>query len=409
MLEMRYPLRARSVAPKTNNEVISTKMKLSLFAIIGFAALATLPAAAQTKTNKPAAKPQKSNSKPQAPAKTKPAAPKPVAPKPAPTPAPTPAPAKELGEREKAVLGKYTVAGQPNVIDLVNDGGSLTMQATGYPAIPVELKEDDSLYNPILAGQVDAKIVRDADKKPNGIDLTFQGNKVQFQKDGATPLTAAAKPVEKPAEKPAEKPVEKPAEKPAETKKLPDILGKYAVDMQGPVGDGEIKYDNGKFILSIENQPDYEIEVTEKDEIKGKTLPEGVTAKLVKDKEGKVTGISAESPLGTMTWTRKTFVKLPEAPKPAAGASEKLKGAEGSYVTDFAGAPEIKLTVKDGKLVLQAEGQPELTVEVNDKDEFVSEQLKEMSFALKFTRDKDGKIEGISATTPFGEINFKKK
>ena len=402
---MRYPLRARSVAPKTNNEVISTKMKLSLFAIIGFAALATLPAAAQTKTNKPAAKPQKSNSKPQAPAKTKPAAPKPVAPKPAPTPAPTPAPAKELGEREKAVLGKYTVAGQPNVIDLVNDGGSLTMQATGYPAIPVELKEDDSLYNPILAGQVDAKIVRDADKKPNGIDLTFQGNKVQFQKDGATPLTAAVKP----AEKPADKPVEKPAEKPAETKKLPDILGKYAVDMQGPVGDGEIKYDNGKFILSIENQPDYEIEVTEKDEIKGKTLPEGVTAKLVKDKEGKVTGISAESPLGTMTWTRKTFVKLPEAPKPAAGASEKLKGAEGSYVTDFAGAPEIKLTVKDGKLVLQAEGQPELTVEVNDKDEFVSEQLKEMSFALKFTRDKDGKIEGISATTPFGEINFKKK
>ena len=403
---MRYPLRARSVAPKNNNEVISTKMKLSLFAIIGFAALATLPAAAQTKTNKPAAKPQKSNSKPQAPAKTKPAAPKPA---PTPTPAPTPAPAKELGEREKAVLGKYTVAGQPNVIELVNDGGSLTMQATGYPAIPVELKADDSLYNPILAGQVDAKIVRDADKKPNGIDLTFQGNKVQFQKDGATPLTVAAKPVEKPAEKPAEKPVEKPAEKPAETKKLPDILGKYAVDMQGPVGDGEIKYDNGKFILSIENQPDYEIEVTEKDEIKGKTLPEGVTAKLVKDKEGKVTGISAESPLGTMTWTRKTFVKLPEAPKAAPAVSEKLKGAEGSYVTDFAGAPEIKLTVKDGKLVLQAEGQPELTVELNDKDEFVSEQLKEMSFALKFTRDKDGKIEGISATTPFGEINFKKK
>ena len=401
---MRYPLRMRSVAPKTNNEVISTKMKLSLFAIIGFAALATLPAAAQTKTNKPAAKPQKSNSKPQAPAKKKPAAPKP-----APTPAPTPAPAKELGEREKAVLGKYTVAGQPNVIELVNDGGSLTMQATGYPAIPVELKTDDSLYNPILAGQVDAKIVRDADKKPNGIDLTFQGNKVQFQKDGATPLTVAAKPVEKPAEKPAEKPVEKPAEKPAETKKLPDILGKYAVDMQGPVGDGEIKYDNGKFILSIENQPDYEIEVTEKDEIKGKTLPEGVTAKLVKDKEGKVTGISAESPLGTMTWTRKTFVKLPEAPKAVPAVSEKLKGAEGSYVTDFAGAPEIKLTVKDGKLVLQAEGQPDLTVELNDKDEFVSDQLKEMSFALKFTRDKDGKIEGISATTPFGEINFKKK
>ena len=403
---MRYPLRARSVAPKNNNEVISTKMKLSLFAIIGFAALATMPAAAQTKTNKPAAKPQKSNSKPQAPAKTKPAAPKPA---PTPTPAPTPAPAKELGEREKAVLGKYTVAGQPNVIELVNDGGSLTMQATGYPAIPVELKTDDSLYNPILAGQVDAKIVRDADKKPNGIDLTFQGTKVQFQKDGATPLTAAAKPVEKPAEKPAEKPVEKPAEKPAETKKLPDILGKYAVDMQGPVGDGEIKYDNGKFILSIENQPDYEIEVTEKDEIKGKTLPEGVTAKLVKDKEGKVTGISAESPLGTMTWTRKTFVKLPEAPKAAPAVSEKLKGAEGSYVTDFAGAPEIKLTVKDGKLVLQAEGQPDLTVELNDKDEFVSDQLKEMNFALKFTRNKDGKIEGISANTPFGEITFKKK
>ena len=110
-----------------------------------------------------------------------------------------------------------------------------------------------------------------------------------------------------------------------------------------------------------------------------------------------------------MTWTRKTFVKLPEAPKAAPAVSEKLKGAEGSYVTDFAGAPEIKLTVKDGKLVLQAEGQPELTVELNDKDEFVSEQLKEMSFALKFTRDKDGKIEGISATTPFGEINFKKK
>ena len=404
MLQTRHRLRARNVAPKTNNEVISTKMKLSLFAIIGFAALATLPAAAQTKTNKPAAKPQKSNSKPQAPAKTKPAAPKP-----APTPAPTPAPAKELGEREKAVLGKYTVAGQPNVIELVNDGGSLTMQATGYPAIPVELKTDDSLYNPILAGQVDAKIVRDADKKPNGIDLTFQGTKVQFQKDGATPLTAAAKPVEKPAEKPAEKPVEKPAEKPAETKKLPDILGKYAVDMQGPVGDGEIKYDNGKFILSIENQPDYEIEVTEKDEIKGKTLPEGVTAKLVKDKEGKVTGISAESPLGTMTWTRKTFVKLPEAPKAAPAVSEKLKGAEGSYVTDFAGAPEIKLTVKDGKLVLQAEGQPDLTVELNDKDEFVSDQLKEMNFALKFTRNKDGKIEGISANTPFGEITFKKK
>ena len=404
MLQTRHRLRARNVAPKTNNEVISTKMKLSLFAIIGFAALATLPAAAQTKTNKPAAKPQKSNSKPQVPAKTKPAAPKP-----APTPAPTPAPAKELGEREKAVLGKYTVAGQPNVIELVNDGGSLTMQATGYPAIPVELKADDSLYNPILAGQVDAKIVRDADKKPNGIDLTFQGTKVQFQKDGATPPTAAAKPVEKPAEKPAEKPVEKPAEKPAETKKLPDILGKYAVDMQGPVGDGEIKYDNGKFILSIENQPDYEIEVTEKDEIKGKTLPEGVTAKLVKDKEGKVTGISAESPLGTMTWTRKTFVKLPEAPKAAPAVSEKLKGAEGSYVTDFAGAPEIKLTVKDGKLVLQAEGQPDLTVELNDKDEFVSDQLKEMNFALKFTRNKDGKIEGISANTPFGEITFKKK
>jgi hypothetical protein len=32
-----------------------------------------------------------------------------------------------------------------------------------------------------------------------------------------------------------------------------------------------------------------------------------------------------------------------------------------------------------------------------------------MNFALKFTRDKDGKIDGIAANTPFGEINFKKK
>lgn len=378
--------------------------KRTMIAIIGFAALGVVPVYGQVKGTKP---PAKAQTKPA----SKPKASSPAKPKSVPTPAPTPAPVKQLSERETLIIGKYT-ADKPAAmtIDLTNEAGSVMLQASGYPAIPVEFKTDDSLYNAIIAGQIDAKVVRDASGKPNGIELKTAGNVILFQKQGATPIVVAAaiQPPKVVEVKPIPKPEEKPVEKPAATK-LPDILGKYTVDTKdGPAGDGEIKYEMGKFILALENQPEMEIEVGDKDEIKSKKLPEGVTAKFLKDKEGKVIGISAESPAGMLTWTRKTFVKLPDAPKPAA-VSDKLKGAEGTYVTDFAGAPEINLTVKDGKVTLQADGQPDLTIEVNDKDEFVSMQLKDMNFELKFSRDKDGKIDGIKANTPFGEIVFKKK
>ncbi len=288
------------------------------------------------------------------------------------------------------ILGRYEP--EPAVdgahpADVVFEKGKLTVKIDGQPDFTFTLGKDDKLMvEPALPEGVSIKMTRDKDGKVTGSEYTGPEGTIKFVRKTFVKVPGAEEKVA-----------------------VPDVLGKYEADSKdSPIQSGEILLEKGALILRVEGQPDFPITIDKDGNVLSDKFPEGVTSKVRKDKEGKVVGLDSETPLGKLGFTRKTFVKAPgaEEAKPEDKKLARIKAAAGTYKADMDGVPLVVMKVKNGKLMMEAEGYPEIEITLGDDDSLKSDQLPP-GFELKLIRDKDGKVTGMSTKTPMGDAEFK--
>ena len=281
------------------------------------------------------------------------------------------------------ILGKYEAAepGPVPSIEIRYENGSLVAAAEGQSPITFRLGPADEVLSPNLPDGATAKFSRNADKKVVGITVEVGGMSLKFDRK-----TFPAPPA---------------APKPAAPATFPDVLGRYEPDEAGPLGPIEIKVEKGTLISETENQPTIKLTLGADDTVKSPDLPEGVVAKFVRNAEKKVSGLVIEAQGATLKFTRKTFPAPPAVEDPAA----KAKAVTGVYTPTEAGAPVVTIKLVDGKLVLSADGFPDIVVTVGEKDVLTGMGLQE-GFVLTLVRDKDGKVTGMKAETPMGNAEF---
>lgn len=297
-------------------------------------------------------------------------------------------PAEEKKVEIPDMLGVYepedASLGVPKAEALL-EKGKLLIRSEGQPDRVVTSTKDDILVlDPPIEGVQKIKLTRDKDGKIIGSEATSDEGTLKFVRKTFVKLPGA-------------------------DEKIPDVLGKYESDSpDSPIPSGEMALEKGQLVLRAEGQPDFPVKIDKDGNLVSDKFPDGVTAKLRKDKDGKVIGIDAETPLGKIGFTRKTFVKPPtsDEAKPDDKKLARMKEAAGTYKADIPGLPVVTMKVKDGKLMIQAEGQPEIEVKLGDDDTLKGDMLPE-GFKLKLTRDKDGKITGMNADTPMGMADFK--
>ncbi|MGC4042605.1 MAG: hypothetical protein QM758_02255 [Armatimonas sp.] len=269
--------------------------------------------------------------------------------------------------------------------EAILEKGKLLIRSEGQPDRVITSTKDDILVlDPPIEGVQKIKLTRDKDGKIIGSEATSDQGTLKFVRKTFVKLPGA-------------------------DEAIPDVLGKYQADSpDSPIQGGEMAVEKGQLVLRSDGQPDFPIKIDKDGNLLSDKFPEGVTAKLRKDKDGKVVGIDADTPLGKIGFTRKTFVKPPaaEEAKPDNKKLARIKEAAGTYKTETPDIPVVTMKVKDGKLMIMAEGQPEIEVTLGDDDILKGEMLPD-GFKLKLIRDKDGKITGMHAETPMGNADFK--
>ena len=299
------------------------------------------------------------------------------------------------------VLGVYEsdeIQGMRLKGELVWEKGKLILKSEGQPDAEVKINKDDTFTtepgNPDVTSM---KLTRDKDGKVIGSVVETAQGKLNFtRKTFPKPPGAEAPKAEAPAG-------------------IPDVLGKYEAETENsPVPDLEILVKEGKLVIIVEGQPEINFTLDKMDNVVAPNSPEGITSKLQRDKDGKVTHLIADTPVGKLSFKRKTFPKPPVAEKKAEPEKKadavdsvaRLKALEGIYTSDTAGLPVVTIRVKDGKLVIEPEGQtPVNDAKLSAKDELSGEGLPE-GFTVIIQRDKDGKVTGMLVKTPMGDATF---
>lgn len=307
---------------------------------------------------------------------------------------------QELSAKQSAALGVYK-AEMPGVptITIKAKGNQLIMAAEGYPELDVTLNDKDELVAAVLPEGFKFTLVKDKDGKVTGlkVETPMGGGELKKQAEAA-------------------KPAETEKATPAKKAELPDVLGKYeAEDSASPVTGLEIVAREGKLFIIVEGQPEISFTLDKMDNVVSPNAPEGITSKFQRDKDGKITHLVAETPVGKLSFKRKTFPKPPAAEKKsepekkgdaATDAVARLKALEGVYTSEMPGLPTITMRMKDGKLTIDPEGNPPIAdAKLSDKDELTGEGLPE-GFVVKIVRDKDGKVTGMTVSTPMGDASF---
>lgn len=294
--------------------------------------------------------------------------------------------AKQPGKAEAPavpdILGKYEAveAGPVGFIEIRYENGNLIAAAEGQSPISFRLGPADEVLSPNLPDGATARFSRNGDKKVTGITIEVAGMSLKFdRKTFPAPPSAA----------------------PAAPKTFPDVLGRYEPDEAGPLGPIEVKVEKGTLISEVENQPTMAFKIGPNDEVQSPSLPEGVVAKFTRNGDKKVVGIQIEAQGTTLKFTRKTFPAPPAIEDPAA----KAKAVTGVYTPTEPGAPVVTIKLKDSKLVLSADGFPDMEVTVGEKDVLKGDKVPE-GFVLTLIRDKDGKVTGMKAETPMGDAEF---
>ena len=262
--------------------------------------------------------------------------------------------------------------------EVVFEKGKLWVKMEGQQPFSFTLGKDDKLVvDPALPEGTSIKLVRDKDGKVVGSEYAGPEGTMKFTR------------------------------KVVAKSEFPDVLGKYeADDAASPIPGGEMLIEGGTLVLRVDGQPDFPVKIDKDGNVLSDKFPEGVTSKLRKDKDGKVTGLDSETPLGKLSFTRKTFVPLPGAAKAEDPKLARLKAICGTYKSDAEGVPVLTISLKDGKLILQPEGIPQMEADLTKDDMIVGETIPP-GFELKIVRDKDGKVTGLNALTPMGTAEFK--
>jgi hypothetical protein len=297
-----------------------------------------------------------------------------------------PEPKKEEKKAEiPDILGVYE--GDMGKAEVLLEKGKLVVKMAGQSDQTISIGKDDVLVvDPPLPPGMSLKLIRDKDGKVIASDMVTPDGTVRYVRKTFPKPPAAEEKVT-----------------------VPDVLGKYEADSKdSPIQSGEMLLEKGVLILRVEGQPDFPVTIDKDGNVLSDKFPEGVTSKVRKDKDGKVVGLDSDTPLGKLSFTRKTFVKAPgaEEAKPEDKKLARIKAAAGTYKSDMDGVPVVVMKVKDGKLIIEAEGMPPIEVTLSDDDILKGDQLPP-GFELKLKRDKDGKVIGMVASTPMGDAEFK--
>ncbi|WP_309714539.1 hypothetical protein [Armatimonas sp.] len=298
------------------------------------------------------------------------------------------------------VLGVYEsdeIEGMRIKGEMVWEKGKLMLKTDGQPDLEVKIGKDDSLTTtPEIPDVTSMKLTRDKDGKVIGSVLETAQGKLNFTR------------------KTFPKPPGAEAPKAEAAAGLPDVLGKYeAEDPASPVAELEVLVKEGKLVIMVEGQPEINFTLDKMDNVVAPNSPEGITSKFQRDKDGKITHLIADTPVGKLSFKRKTFPKPPtaektDAPKKADAADPlaRLKALEGIYTTDMPGLPVVTMRIKDGKLVVEPEGDTPISdAKLSEKDELSGEGLPD-GFTVTIDRDKDGKVTGMTVKTPMGDAKF---
>ena len=315
-------------------------------------------------------------------------------------------PAVPAVEAKKAdvpdILGVYEsdeLNGMRLKSEVVFEKGKLLLKSEGQPDMEVKVGKDDTLTTePAIPDVTSIKLTRDKDGKVTGSTVETAQGKLNFTR--------------KTFPKPPGAEVAKP-EAPA----VPDMLGKYECETENsPVAALEVVLREGKLYIMADGQPDIEFTLDKADNVVAPKAPEGITSKLTRDKDGKITHLIADTPVGKLSFKRTTFPKPPVAEKKAepekkADAADpvaRLKALEGIYTSDMPGLPTVTMRIKDGKLVVEPEGNDPISdAKLSDKDEISGAGLPD-GFTITIQRDKEGKVTGMLVKTPMGDANFKR-
>lgn len=182
-------------------------------------------------------------------------------------------------------------------------------------------------------------------------------------------------------------------------------VGKYLLAEASINFDVEMK--DGKLMLSVPGQPQYQLENIGGRRYKIANAPAGffVTFRPVKDKETE-TEMFLEQPQGNLVLAR---IKTNDAPAPVATATTNyngpLKDLLGSY--EMEDGPEVEITIKDEKVVLVVAGQPAYPLVEKEKDKLNSPDLPE-TYSLTVKRDTAGKVSGLVMKQPEGDFELKR-
>ncbi len=158
--------------------------------------------------------------------------------------------------------------------------------------------------------------------------------------------------------------------------------------------DIEIKMQDGKLVAVVPGQPTYVLEKVGERKYKLNGAPDGFFVTF-KDAEAFL-----EQPRGNYTLPK--VAADGKLPVTVSGAAKELVG---KYASEKNAARTVEVTLADGKVSLNVEGQQPYFLNEKSKDLFSMSPLPD-DYKVKAKRDGSGKLTGITILQPEGEFGF---
>jgi CubicO group peptidase (beta-lactamase class C family) len=184
-------------------------------------------------------------------------------------------------------------------------------------------------------------------------------------------------------------------------------VGKYLLAEASINFDVEMK--DGKLMLSVPGQPQYQLENIGGRRYKLANAPAGffVTFRPVKDKETE-TEMILEQPQGNLVLARIKSAAAAsnlksDSSQAASHYNGPLKDLLGSY--EMKDGSDVEITIKDEKVVLVVAGQPPYPLVEKEKDKLSSPDLPD-TYGLVVKRDAAGKVSGLVMKQPEGDFEL---
>jgi CubicO group peptidase (beta-lactamase class C family) len=180
-------------------------------------------------------------------------------------------------------------------------------------------------------------------------------------------------------------------------------VGKYLLAEASLTFNVELK--DGKLLLTVPGQPQYELENVGGRRYKLANAPAGffVTFRPVKEKETEME-MFLEQPQGNLRLARiktDTAAQADASSSATAHYNGPLKDLLGSY--EMKDGPTMEVTLIDGKVSMVVSGQPAYPLVEKEKDKLHSPILPE-DYSVAVKRDAGGRVSGLVVKQPEGEF-----